>query len=137
MRNILQQDGLAGTRRRDDQRTLAFADRCHDINDAGREVLFGRILVFHLEAFVGIEGGQIVEIDLVPRLLGILEIDWFDLEQGEITLAFFRRADMAFNSIAGAQTETANLAWWNVVIVRPGQVILFPRAEASRGVREP
>src|SRR6185312_10046438 len=111
MRYILQQHGLAGARGGHDQRTLAFADRRYDVDDPGREILFGRILIFHPEALVGVEWGQIVEIDLVPRFLGVLEIDGVDLEQREITLAFFRRADVAFNSVAGAQTETANLAW--------------------------
>src|SRR6188508_3152693 len=136
MRNVLQQHGLAGARRRDDQRALALAYRRYDINDPGGEILFGRILVFHPEALVGIERGQVVEIDLVARLLGVLEIDRIDLEQGEITLSFFRRANMAFDCVAGAQTETTDLAWRNVDIVWSGQVIRFRRAQESEPVRE-
>ncbi len=34
-----------------------------------------RILDLHLEALVGIERRQVVEVDLVPRLVGVLEID--------------------------------------------------------------
>src|SRR5262245_65661605 len=109
MGNVLQQHGLAGARRRNDQRALALADWSHDINDPGRKVFFGGILVLHPKAFVGIEWGQVVEIDLVPRLLGILEIDRVDLEQREVALAFFRRADVAFDRVTGAQAETANL----------------------------
>src|SRR6185503_3795172 len=108
MRNVLQQYCLAGARRGDDERTLALADRSYNIDDPGREVLLGWILVFHSEPFVGIERRQVVEIDLV------------DLEQREITLSFFRRANMAFDRITGAQAETTDLAWRNVDIVGPG-----------------
>ena len=41
----------------------------------GREILLGRILVLHLQPLVGIERRQVVEVDLVARLLGVLEID--------------------------------------------------------------
>src|SRR5512139_2825796 len=121
MRNVLQQHGLAGARRRDDERTLALADRSYNIDDPGGEVLLGWILVFHSEPLVGIERRQVVEVDLVARFLGVLEIDRVDLEQREITLSFFRRANMAFDRVAGAQAETTDLAWRNVNIVRPGQ----------------
>src|SRR5262245_47409623 len=116
--NILQQNGFAGARRRNDQRALALADRGDDIDDPGREILLGWILILHLEPFVGIERGQVVKIDLVARLLRILEIDCVDLEQSEIALALFWRADMAFNCVSGAQAESANLAWRNINVVR-------------------
>ena len=136
MRDVLQQHGLAGARRRDDQRALALADRRDDIDDARREILFGRILVFHLEPLIGIERRQVVEIDLVARLLGILEIDRVDLEQREIALAFLRGADVAFDGVAGAQTETADLAWRNIDVVGPGQIIRFRRAQKAEAVGE-
>src|SRR6187431_124028 len=136
MRNVLQQHGLAGARRRDDKRTLALADRSYNIDDPGGEVLLGWILVFHSEPLIGIQRGQVVEIDLVPRFFGILEIDRIDLEQREITLSFFRRANVAFDCVTGAQTETADLAWRNIDIVWPGQVIRFRRAQESEAVGE-
>jgi len=39
MRDVLQEHGLAGARRRHDQGALALADRRHDVDDARREVL--------------------------------------------------------------------------------------------------
>jgi hypothetical protein len=48
-----------------------------------------------LQPLLGIERRQVVEVDLVARLLGVLEIDRVDLEQREVALAFFRRADLA------------------------------------------
>ena len=59
------------------------------------------ILGFHLQPLVGIERRQIVEMDLVALLLGVLEIDGVDLEQGEIALAVFRAPDLAFDRVAG------------------------------------
>src|SRR5262252_1858576 len=123
MRDILQQYGFAGTRRRNDQRALSFADRCNDIDNTRREVLLGRILVFHLEPLIGVERCQVVEIDLVTGLLRIFEIDRIDLEQGEIALSFFRRANMSLDGVAGAQTETANLTRRYVYVVRSGKIV--------------
>ena len=68
-------------------------------------VLAGRVLDLHLQPLVGIERRQIVEMDLVALLLGVLEIDRVDLEQGEIALAFLRAADLAFDRVAGAQPK--------------------------------
>ena len=92
MGDVLQQHRLAGARRRDDQRALALADRRHDVDDARRKVLLGRILVLHLEPLVGIERREVVEVDLVAGLLRVLEIDGVDLEQREVALAVLRRS---------------------------------------------
>ena len=136
MRDVLQQHGLAGARRRDDQRALAFADRRDDVDDAGGEVLLGRILVLHAQPLVGIERRQVVEIDLVARLLRVFEIDRVDLEQREVALAFFRRADMAFDGVAGAQAEAADLRGRDVDVVRARQIVRFRRAQEAEAVGE-
>ena len=134
--DVLQQHGLAGARRRHDQRALAFADRRDDVDDAGREILLGRILEFHLQPLVGIERRQIVEIDLVARLLGVLEIERIDLEQREIAFAFFGAADVAVDGVAGAQPEAADLRGRDVDIVRARQIIRLRRAQEAEAVRQ-
>ncbi len=134
VRDVLQQHGLAGARRRHDQRALAFADRRHDVDDAGREILLGRILVFHLQPFVRIERRQIVEVDFVLGLLGVFEVERVDLEQSEIAFAFLRRADVAVDGVAGAQAETADLAWADVDVVGAGEVVRFRRAQKAEAV---
>ena len=134
--DVLQQHGLAGARRRHDQRALAFADRGDDVDDARGEILLGRILEFHLQPLVGIERRQIVEIDLVARFLGVLEVERVDLEQSEVTLAFLGAADMAVDGVAGAQAEAADLRWRNVDVVGAGQVIGFRRAQKAEAVRQ-
>ncbi len=134
--DVLQQHGLAGARRRHDQRALAFADRRNDVDDAGREILLGRILEFHLQPLIGIERRQIVEIDLVAGFLGVLEIQRVDLEECEIALALFGAANMAVDGVAGAQSEAADLRGRDVNIVRPRQVIRFRRAQEAEAVRQ-
>ena len=101
-------DRLAGPRRGDDQGPLALAERSHDVDDARREILLGRILVFHLQPLIRIERRQVVEIDLVARLFGVLEIERVHLQEREVPLALFRAADVAVNGIARAQAEAAD-----------------------------
>ena len=134
VRDVLQQHGLAGARRRHDQRALALADRRDDVDDARRQILLGRILVLHLQPLVGIERRQVVEVDLVARLVRVFEIDRVDLEQREIALAFFRRADMAFDGVAGAQAEAADLRGRDVDVVGARQIIRFRRAQKAEAV---
>ena len=101
-----------------------------------REILLGRILVLHLQPLVGIERRQVVEIDLVARLVRVLEIDRVDLQQREVALAFFRRTDMAFDGVAGAQAEAADLRGRDVDVVRAGEVVRFRRAQEAEAVGE-
>ena len=134
--DVLQQHRLAGARRRHDQRALALADRRDDVDDARREVLLGRILVFHLQPLVRIERRQIVEIDLVAGLFGVFEIERIDLEQREVALAFLRAADVAVDGVAGAQAEAADLRGRDVDVVRAGQIIRLRRAQKAEAVRQ-
>src|SRR5579862_10340 len=67
-------------------------------------------------------------------LFRILEIERVDLEQGKIALAFLGAADMAVDSIAGAQAETADLRRRNIDIVGAGQVIRFRRSKKAEAV---
>ncbi len=90
-RDVLQEHGLAGARRRGDEGALALAERCHQIDDrAASESLEVGISSSILKRSSGIERRQIVEMDLVARLLGVFEIDRVDLEQREIALAVLR-----------------------------------------------
>ncbi len=136
MRDVLQQHGLAGARRRHDQGALALADRRHDVDDAGREILRGRILVLHVEPFIRIKRRQIVEIDLVAGLFRVLEVDRVDLEQGEVALALLRAADMAVEGVAGPQAEAADLRGRYVDVVRSRQIVRFRRAQKAEAVGE-
>jgi hypothetical protein len=103
MRDVLQQHRLARPRRRHDQRTLAFADRGHQVDDPGRAILDRRILDFHLQALIGIERREVVEGDLVLGARRFLEVDLRDVGQREIALVLARGHDHALDGIAGSQ----------------------------------
>ena len=132
--DVLQQHRLAGARLRHDQRTLALAERRYQIDDARRDVLAGRVVDLHLQPLGRIERRQIVEMDLVPDLFGIVEIDRIDLEQREIALALFRAADRPLDGIAGLQREAPDLRRRDVDIVRSGQIIGVCGAQEAKTV---
>ena len=127
----LQQHGLAGAGRSDDEAALAFADGGEQIHDAAADALAHGL---HLDALLGIERGEVVEEDLVARLFGRLEVDGLDLDQGEVLLAFVRRADVAADGVAGLEVELANLRGRDVDVVGAGQVVVVGRAQEAVAV---
>ena len=132
--DVLQEHRLAGARRRDDQAALALAERRDKIDHPRRKVLRRRDIQLHLEPLVRIERRQIVEMDLVPDLLRVLEIDRVDLEQREIALAFLRAPDRALDRVAGLQREAADLRGRDVDIVRTRQIVRVGRAQEAEAV---
>ncbi len=131
--DALQQHRLAGARRSDDQTALALADRRQQVHDAAGEVVLGGL---QLEALVRVQRRQVVEEDLVARLLRRLEVDRVDLDQREVALAFLRRADLAGDGVAGAQVEAADLRRRDVDVVRARQVVVLGRAQEAEAVRQ-
>ena len=127
----LQQHGLAGARRRDDQAALALADRRQQIHHAAADVLAHGL---HLDPLLRIERREVVEEDLVARLFGRLEVDGLDLDQREILLALVRRAHVAADGVAGLQVELADLRRRDVDVVGAGQVVVIGRAEEAVAV---
>ena len=136
LRNVLQQNGFAGTGRRHDQRALAFADRRDDVDDAARTILLGRILGLHVKPFVRIERGEVVERHLVARTLGIFEVYRRNADEGEVTLAVARTTDCALDSVAGAQAHLPDHLRLDVDIVRSGQVVGLRRTQEAETVRQ-
>ena len=128
----LQEHRLAGARRRDDQAALPFADRRDEVEHARRHV----VRHFELDAVLGIERREVVEEDLLARDVGMLEVDRLDFDQGEVALAFLRRAHLAGDGVAGAQVEAADLRRRNVDVVRTGQVVVLGRAQEAEAVRQ-
>ncbi len=55
------------------------------------------------------------------RLLRVEAVDGFDFEQSVVFLGLFRRAHLADDEIAGAQSEAADLALADVDVFRAGQ----------------
>src|SRR4029077_7323372 len=129
----LKHHGFAGERRRDDKSALAFADRRDQIYDAGGQIF---VIVFELDTLLGIERGQVVEEDFVARLFGILVVDRFNLEQREIALAFFGRANQSGDYVAGTQVEFANLTRRDIDVVGTGQIVVVGSAQEAEAVGE-
>ena len=72
--------------------------------------------------------------DLVADLLGILEIDGVDLEQGEIALAFLGAADRTVDGVARAQAELPDLARRHVDVVGAGEIVRIGRTQEAEAV---
>ncbi len=134
--DVLQHDGLARLGRGDDQATLALADRSAQVDDPAGQVFGGTVAGFHLQALVGEQRRQVLEQDLVLGVFRPVEVDGIDLQQGEVTLPFLRRADLANDGIAGTQVEAADLARRNVDIVRAGQVGRISRTQETETILE-
>src|SRR6476646_63808 len=133
VRYVLQQHGLAGARRRNDQSTLTFSERCQQVHDAGAYVLF---YGFEPEPLLRIQRRQVVEENLVAGLVGRLEVHRFDLDQREILFALMRRTYLAADGVTGFQIEFADLRRGNVNIVGARQIVVVGRAEEAITVRK-
>jgi hypothetical protein len=116
----LQQHGLAGARRRDDQAALALAERRHQVHDAGRQVFR---IGFEADVLLRIERRQVLEEHALLAAGRRLEVDRLDLDQREVALAFFRRADLPGDGVAGVQVELADLGRGDVDVVGAGEVV--------------
>ena len=127
----LQQHGFAGARRGDDKAALAFAHRSEQVHDAAADSLAHGL---HLDAFLGIKRRQVVEEDLVARLLGRLEVDGFDLDQREVLFSLVRGTDVAADRVAGLEIELANLRRRDVDVVRAGEIVVVRRAQEAVAV---
>jgi hypothetical protein len=82
----------------------------------------------------GNSGRQVLEQDLALGVLGLVEVDLADLEQGEVTLAVLWRANLARDRVPGAQVEAADLARRDVDVVGAGEVGAVRRAQEAEAV---
>src|SRR5262245_62433181 len=131
--DVLQQHRLAGSWWRDDKGALSFADRGHQVEDAGRQILG---LGLHPDLLLRIERRQVVEEDAVSREFRRLEVYSLDFDQREIAFTFLWRTDLARDGVAGAQVELSNLRRADVDVVGSRQVVVIGRAQEPESVRE-
>ena len=87
-----------------------------------------------LDFALGVKRRQVVEVDAVAQFFRRLVVDGIHLHQREIPLGFFRRAYFAVNRIAGAKAKALHLAWADVNIIRPGQIVFFRRSQEAKTV---
>jgi len=136
VRDILQEHGFTGPRRRHNESALTLAERRDDIDDARRKILSRRIFDFHVQPLSRVKRRQIVEVDLVLDVLRLFEIDFVDLEESEVALALFRTTDMTLDGIAGTQSKPTDLGGRYIDVVRSGQVIRIGRTKKAKAVQK-
>ncbi len=132
--DVLQEHRLSGAGRRDNERALPLADRRDDVDDARREILSGRILDFELQTLVGIEWRQVIEMDLVPSLFRVLEVDRVAFEQREIPFPLLRAADDALDRVSGSEPKPPDLRRRHVNIVWAWKIIGVGRSQEGKSV---
>ena len=120
--DVLQQHGLAGARRRNDQTALAFAQRGQQVHDAGAGVVADG---FQLDALLRIQRRQVVEQDLVAGFVRGLEVDGFNLDEREVFFPFVWRAHLAADGVASLEVELADLGRGDVDIIWAREVVVI------------
>jgi hypothetical protein len=99
-----------------------------------REILGAAVAEFEMQTFLRKERGEIFEQHLVLGVFRGLEIDFADLQQGEVAFAFLGRANLARDGVAGAQVETSDLAGRHVDVVGAGEIGAVVGAQESETV---
>ena len=132
--DVLQQHRLARLRRGDDQTALALADRRHQVDGAGGQVLGGTVTALELQALGRMKRRQVLEQHFAARAVGGVEVDLAHLEQREVALAVLGRTDEPGDGVAGAQVEAADLARADVDVVRTCKVGAVGRAQEAEAV---
>ncbi len=122
---------MPGARRRHDEAALALADGRDEVEDAR-----GEVRRLEADALLRVERRQVVEEDLLARDVRVLEVDGLDLDEGEVPLAFLRRADLARDRVARAQAELPDLGRRDVDVVRAREVVVLGSAQEAEAVRQ-
>ena len=124
---------LPGARSGDDQAALPLADGRHEVHDARRQIVRRSL---ELRSLQGIQGRQVLEENLVARLVGRFEVDRLDLDEGKVALSLLRRPDLAGHRIARLQVELADLRRRDIYVVGARQIIVIRRAQEAETVRK-
>ena len=140
VRDRLHDHRLAGLGRRHDQAALALADRRGDVDDAADQV--GR-LGLEAQPLVGVERGQLGELDAVLGRLGVGAVDGVDAHHRVellLALALTGLAHLADDRVAAAQAVLADHRQRDVDVVGAGQVaagaderVVVEHVEDARG----
>ncbi len=130
--HLVKQDCLSRARGRHDDAALAFANRCHDIDDAHAEIA---VLRLESEPLIGILWAQVVERDAILGLLGIFRVDALDLEQREVPFPRLGRPYLSTDLVSRSQAESLYLRRRDVDVVRPREVapVLAPQKPVPLG----
>ena len=128
---LLEDRGLAGLRRRDDEAALALAEGAQQVHDARRRVV---LVGLEAQALLGVQRRELLEHGALARGVRVHAVDAVDLEQRVVLLVVLGLADLAGDLVAAAQAEAADLAEAHVdVAVALGEAV---RAQEPEAVRE-
>src|SRR5258706_6361166 len=129
IRHVMQQGGLAGARRGDDQAARAFTDRRDDVDDA-RRVSVGH--GFEYEPLIWLNDGEVVELLERGKLFRRLAVDGLDLDK--LWAALLWRCGAPFDLEAGTQPVAANDIRRHVDVVRADLVAAGGIAEETESL---
>jgi hypothetical protein len=132
--DVLHHHRLAALRAGHQQAALALADRRDHVDDARGDVLLGADFALQLEHLGRMQRRQVLEEDLVLRVLRRLVVDLVHLDQREVALAVLRRADLALDGVARVQVEAADLRGRDVDVVGAGQVGGIGRTQEAEAI---
>src|SRR5688572_23676268 len=118
--DVLQKGGLACFRRRDDEASLAFAERGEEIEDAGGEALG---LGLELEDLVRIDGDQLGE--GASRVAILLDGHPFDRLEADELEVVAGAAGGAADLQSGLEMKLLDQRAWNDGITRNGVVVVL------------
>src|SRR5215212_4152533 len=102
LRYLLEDRGLTGLRRRDDETTLTLAYGGHEVYNA-----WGYVVRLPLQAqpLVRVKRREVVEVGPVAALLGLVAVDRFDTYQGRVLLALAGLPDLANYVVPAPEVE--------------------------------
>ena len=116
--DVLQDRGLPGLGRGDDERALPEPKRVHEVDEALAQVGVFDLEVEHL---VREDGNEVFEDRTTLGELGVDAVDRLDAEQAEILLAVLRGPRLTGDEVAGTQSEAPHLARADVNVLGRGQ----------------
>ena len=121
--DLLDDHGLTGLRRRDNQATLPLTNGSNQINDA-RGISLSRGL--HAQLLIGVDRGELGKLTTSLCILNAHTVDGVNANQRVVLLALTfsltRLTDGACDRVTGAQSPTTDIAEGDINIVRTRQI---------------
>ncbi len=122
--------GLSGLRRGDDQAALTLSNRGDQVDDPGGNILWRRL---HSDALIREERGQRLKVatSLILRRGGAVAIIALDPEHAPVLFAFLRRANQAIDSVARFESKPLDLRLADIDVLRRREVVVSPQKSPS------
>ena len=132
--DVLQQHRFASLWRRDDQTTLAFADRRAKIDGTSSQIFRRTITAFELQTLGRMQRRQVFEQHLITCVLRRIKVDLADLQQRKVSLTILGRTDQTRNAVTGAQIEATNLRRTDVNIIGTSEIRAICRTQEAEAI---